>query len=33
MVKVKVNDLMQKVYDKFKAAGVSNDTFSWSFKS
>ena len=25
MVIVKVNDLMQKVYDKFKAAGVSNE--------
>ena len=28
MVKVKVNDLMQKVYDKFKAAGVSNEQAS-----
>ena len=25
MIKVKANDLMQKVYDKFKAAGVSNE--------
>ena len=25
MIKVKTNDLMQKVYDKFKAAGVSNE--------
>ena len=28
MVIVKVNDLMQKVYDKFKAAGVSNEQAS-----
>ena len=31
MVIVKVNDLMQKVYDKFKAAGVSNEYILMEF--